>query len=328
MGKKRKRPVKDDSSRPKPSEQPIKIPSVPRSKANGCPDSDAAEISHPVISQYYRQVVTLRQYILQRVPQSSKARRRRIAAVSSDDAPPISNLAHLLDTTLVGVWTELPLAYSEERRRDFIAYTQTQLRTQAGTDAEPASPQSELVDFVISSLFTRRGHSYRRGQHLLTHGFQEAKGYPQGNLQPCSIIGVEARFPNKNVEKLKQAPWTDVLALLGSSGEEIMLRLLLDCGIFVAIEVKKGVYYQLSGRALSALDAVQILSGGHERASTAKDPQDCLARSNSGTSSKEDIKNGDKHNASMIFFSIRHVCYARPRLDTKGRIEFGLPNRE
>ncbi|KAJ0418074.1 hypothetical protein BJY00DRAFT_288566 [Aspergillus carlsbadensis] len=143
MGKKRKRPVKDDPTHPKPSKQPIKAPSIPYSKLN---DSDAVEICHPVISQYYRQVVTLRQYILQRIPQSSKGRRRRIAAIQSDGTHSGTNeesLAHLLGTTLVGVWTELPLAQSEERRRDLIAYTQTQ-RTQIGTDTGPASPQSAV----------------------------------------------------------------------------------------------------------------------------------------------------------------------------------------
>ncbi|KAL3494554.1 hypothetical protein BJX62DRAFT_33991 [Aspergillus germanicus] len=144
MGKKRKRPVKDDPTRrPKASKQPIKVPLIPYSKPN---DSDAVKIFHPVISQYYRQVVTLRQYILQRIPISSKGRRRRIAAIQSDSTHSGTNeerIAHLLDTTLVGVWTEIPLAQSEERRRDFIAYTQTQ-RTQIGTDTGPASPQSAV----------------------------------------------------------------------------------------------------------------------------------------------------------------------------------------
>ncbi|KAL2858750.1 hypothetical protein BJX68DRAFT_141302 [Aspergillus pseudodeflectus] len=148
MGKKRKRPVKDDQTRLKPSKQPIKAPLISRSRIN---DSDAVEISHPVISQYYRRVVTLRQYILQRIPQSSKGRRRRIAAIRSDGTHLGTNeesLAHLLDTTLVGVWTELPLAQSEERRRDFITYTQTQ-RTQIGTDTGPASPQSAVGNCLL-----------------------------------------------------------------------------------------------------------------------------------------------------------------------------------
>jgi telomerase reverse transcriptase len=144
MGKKRKRPVKDDPTRrSKPSKQPTKVPLIPYSKPN---DSNAVKFSHPVISQYYCQVVTLRQYILQRIPIPSKGRRRRIAGIRSDPTHLGTNeecLAHLLDTTLVGVRTELPLDQSEERRQDFIAYTQNQ-KTQIGTDTGPASPQSAV----------------------------------------------------------------------------------------------------------------------------------------------------------------------------------------
>ncbi|KAL2860670.1 telomerase reverse transcriptase [Aspergillus lucknowensis] len=253
MGKKRKRPVKAKQA---PREPPSQRQSTKSTSRHLSPASNAAEISHPVISQYYRQVVTLREYLLQRIPHSSKSRRRRIAGVRSDNAgnaspstAPSANetdLAHLLDTTLVGVWAELSPPRSQARRRDFIAYTQTRAETQTGTDTGPASPQAEIVDFVISSLFTRGGHLYQRTQHLLSHGFQRASDF-HSKLLPCSIMGIEARFPNKNAQILKQAPWTDVLALLGGNGEEIMLGLLLDCGIFAAVDVKRGVYYQLSG---------------------------------------------------------------------------------
>jgi telomerase reverse transcriptase len=66
-------------------------------------------------------------------------------------------------------------------------------------------------------------------------------------MLPCSIPNVETKYPNKNVQVLKQSPWTDVLALLGDNGVEIMLKLLLDCGLFAAVDVKKGVYCQISG---------------------------------------------------------------------------------
>lgn len=63
-----------------------------------------------------------------------------------------------------------------------------------------------------------------------------------------NIPGIMVQYPNKNVQTLQQAPWTDVLELLGSNGEEIMLKLLLDCGIFPCIDHRKGIFYQLSGR--------------------------------------------------------------------------------
>lgn len=63
-----------------------------------------------------------------------------------------------------------------------------------------------------------------------------------------NIPGIMVQYPNKNVQTLQQVPWTDVLDLLGSNGEEIMLKLLLDCGIFPCIDHRKGIFYQLSGR--------------------------------------------------------------------------------
>ena len=114
----------------------------------------------------------------------------------------------------------------------------------------PETDPTQIVDFVITVLFNRNGSVYRKPQHLLTHGYQRATGFaPLGNnnAPACSIPGLVARFPNQNVVALKQAPWTDVLGLLGCNGDEIMLRLLLDCGVFVSIDTWKGIYNQVSG---------------------------------------------------------------------------------
>jgi telomerase reverse transcriptase len=62
-----------------------------------------------------------------------------------------------------------------------------------------------------------------------------------------NIPGVVSRFPNHHATTLKQAPWTDVLGLLGLNGDDIMIRLLLDCGVFPCIDQKKATFYQLSG---------------------------------------------------------------------------------
>lgn len=64
----------------------------------------------------------------------------------------------------------------------------------------------------------------------------------------CNIPGIRAVFPNPQVTVLKQAPWTSLLGLLGKDGEDIMVRLLLDCGIFTCVDAQRGVYRQLSGR--------------------------------------------------------------------------------
>lgn len=62
-----------------------------------------------------------------------------------------------------------------------------------------------------------------------------------------SIPGIVSIFPNNNVETIKSAPWPQILALMGKEGEKEMFNLVLDCGIFLAVEGGQGNYHQLSG---------------------------------------------------------------------------------
>jgi telomerase reverse transcriptase len=103
----------------------------------------------------------------------------------------------------------------------------------------------QVVDFVIWKLFNNNNGS--KPQHLLTHGFQRPSMVR--NVQQTSIPGIVSQFPNQNVQVLKDGAWAEVLDLLGSNGEEIMMQLLFDCGVFAAINARKGIYYQLSGMA-------------------------------------------------------------------------------
>lgn len=93
---------------------------------------------------------------------------------------------------------------------------------------------------MIWKLFSQSNGSYQRPEHLLTHGFH--RPYNGQNAQ---------QFPNLNVRVLKEGAWAKVLGLLGSNGEEIMMQLLFDCGVFAPIDAQKGIYYQLSGMVLS-----------------------------------------------------------------------------
>jgi telomerase reverse transcriptase len=47
---------------------------------------------------------------------------------------------------------------------------------------------------------------------------------------------------------IKSAPWPQILALMGKEGQRMMIDLILDCGIFVAVEIGHGNYFQLSGK--------------------------------------------------------------------------------
>lgn len=106
-----------------------------------------------------------------------------------------------------------------------------------------------MVDFVIWKLFNHNNGSYQKPEHLLTLGFQRPS--VGQNAQDTNIPGIVSRFPNQNVQVLKEGAWAEVLGLLGSNGEEIMMQLLFDCGVFAAINARKGNYYQLSGMVFS-----------------------------------------------------------------------------
>jgi telomerase reverse transcriptase len=62
-----------------------------------------------------------------------------------------------------------------------------------------------------------------------------------------NIPGVVLQIPNPHVIALKTSPWTDVLSLLGGDGEDIMSKLLIDCGVFSCVDEEKAAYRQISG---------------------------------------------------------------------------------
>lgn len=109
---------------------------------------------------------------------------------------------------------------------------------------------------MIETLFARTP-GYQKPQHLLTHGYARYRPTDPSVLE-ASILGLVAQFPNKNVLTLKGSPWSDVLGLLGQNGDEIMMRLLFDCGIFAPVNAQRGIYYQLSGMFMCSIHSVRI----------------------------------------------------------------------
>jgi telomerase reverse transcriptase len=67
-------------------------------------------VQHPVLSKYYAQVLSLREYILTQLPSSSRIRRKKVSAVGIAGKSPdlyVSeverSLGILLDSTLIGL---------------------------------------------------------------------------------------------------------------------------------------------------------------------------------------------------------------------------------
>ncbi|GAQ05707.1 hypothetical protein ALT_3028 [Aspergillus lentulus] len=344
MGKKRKRPIKDGCAADDSAQRRIISASSGSRNHGASARKEKDGHSHPVISLYYRQVVTLRQYLLQQIPVTSKSRRRRIASIRSDPLTQrqgddssgerqVQDLARVLDTTLVGVLNETSPAVTQERRRGFAAYSQTQSQCRSeltSTDSGPPCPQSEIVDFVIASLFSRNGFSSQRPQHLLAHSYQRAgasERMTDNHAAPTSTIpGLVVRYPNRNVETLKHAPWTNVLALLGGNGEEIMLRLLLDCGIFTAIDHRKGIYYQISGLPLSSLEPVkrEPPRKGADLSGASIHTANNTGGFCSGLKKRKSVHQEVVHQPNSIVFFRRRMLYAKPVLNSKGNVHFGL----
>lgn len=147
MGRKRKRPFKDGG--PTPSSH-TGITTSPRFKNPQDPIS-LEKKKHPVISLYYRHVMSLREYLLQHLPVTSKLRRRRILILDSradrhpDTHPQRLTLAELLDSTLVGVLKESSPTITLERQREYSSFSSSQSRSiLTSTDTGPTCPQSEV----------------------------------------------------------------------------------------------------------------------------------------------------------------------------------------
>lgn len=67
-----------------PDQARTKRPKLTRPWSPSSPANDSPETQQPVLSIYYPRVVTLRAYILELLPTSSKSRRRKVASIAKD----------------------------------------------------------------------------------------------------------------------------------------------------------------------------------------------------------------------------------------------------
>jgi telomerase reverse transcriptase len=127
----------------------------------------------------------------------------------------------------------------------------------------------------------------------------------------AGIPGIVPLYPNKNVSLLKNHPWNGVLGLLGKNCEEIMLHLLLDCGLFIQLE-KSSSYYQLSGIQLVDLPL-------QNRPAPAAEPLE-----NHTTAPLTSQAGKPNRSPGDIIFVRTRILYARAALNAKGSVRFGL----
>ncbi|KAH9902028.1 hypothetical protein F4778DRAFT_105027 [Xylariomycetidae sp. FL2044] len=262
----------------------------------GPPDGNF-QSQHVVLNRFYPQVLTLRGYVLSKLPASSRIRRKKVTAVgliSKSPGRPVSDieksLGALLDNTLVG-FTQEPKDVSEKRLEEWKNFSQkgdeSYVTLSDGVSGYVES-QYMILEYVIRALFAKEKRS-TWPKHLLCEGFRKN-----------GALGLRSVRPNHHVETIKQSPWPELLALLGESGDQIMIDLLIDCSIFVRVNAGANNFYQISGKPLSDIEA---LNGGKSR---------------------EQRTPEDSKSPSEIIFVRNRMLYARAALNARGSVHFGL----
>lgn len=122
---------------------------------------------------------------------------------------------------------------------------------------------------------------------------------------PASTIpGLSTIRNPQNAQTLKEAPWPQLLAVLGASAEKIMTNLLLDCSLFLSVDAGFGNYIQLTGMPL--FNAVSSDAKGRQKA----DKDTVVVK-----------------RPSEITFARHCMLYCHPTLTKGSKVHFGLSPR-
>lgn len=323
-------------------------PKKPRRVADQSPAATPATVDHPVLSRLYADVLSLRHYLLSRLPASSRptATLRRLHHLphqpesTAKDKDPDPELDALLDQTLVGLLPNLDLTSEPthkhpdtERHQDLEAFTQQLsastnspaseatghfLQAEVSLTAAPLCPELtdlQIVDFVIWRLFRRS--NLHRPAHLLCHGFQRSGALPQPGSQKTahSIPGLSSCCRNTSVQVLKSRPWCRLHAILGKQAGPIIIDMLNDCALFSPVTENNGNgnFVQLSGIPICDLKPLHALSNAPSLAPTHVLPAKIPTRL---------VSEDRKPNA--ITFVRNRMLYARAAVNAKGGVRFGM----
>ncbi len=121
---------------------------------------------------------------------------------------------------------------------------------------------------------------------------------------------------NRHIRALKAHPWTALPPLLGKGADSIIGEMLLHCGLFESIANSSNLS-QLSGVPLGDLKQVNLVQP------TMKVPGPNKAGLDSTCSSKKAVF--AQRGLSEIRFVHHRILYAKPILNGKGKVRFGLP---
>lgn len=266
------------------------------------PSGHDTPVRRDLLQRCYATVTTLRGHVLLHLPGSSRLRRKKIASLGTSESisETEAQLVQLLDTTLVCSHQQ-DHHVQDTRWEQWVSFSQKgdeSYVTISNGLAGSLYSQSEIVDFVIWSLFSKELKSGRRPKHLLCDGFRKVTGPTDKGA--TSIPNIFSLYPNSHVKALREAPWPQLLALLGQSGERMMIDLLLDSSIYIPLQAGFYNYYQICGIPLSELD----LSG------------------NASSLRKDGLPQCRK--PAEITLVRSRIFYAKPSLTSRGLVQSGF----
>ncbi len=280
-----------------------KRPNTTRTDAGLDDEQSASPVNHPVLTSYYKEVLTLRQFLC------LTNSRRRFSVADHNDG---SELSKLLDIVLVATNHLHRLRSRQCATQDVAVFSQQLPQSTIGTGSIPhPSHQLEVVDFVVWLLF-RRNQPYGKPQHLLCQGFERASAAGQKGLDMTvapGIPGIICHYPNHHIEVLTSPVWCQLLSTLGRGGDLIMVDLLVECALFYPSFPDSSRLQQLSGIPLTKISPLS-------QATTPSDAPQTPTTKPSSTISERRL--------SSIRFVRSRMFYAKPGLNAQGNVRFGL----
>lgn len=98
----------------------------PRREHTRTTDGVGKTITHPILTHYYPCVLTLREYVLSRLPSTSRLRRKKIRGIGRGPGPlseKETQVSHLLDTTFIGS-PAIVKGQPDDLKKEWVAYSQ------------------------------------------------------------------------------------------------------------------------------------------------------------------------------------------------------------
>ncbi|KPI45901.1 Telomerase reverse transcriptase [Cyphellophora attinorum] len=258
------------------------------------PNPHQATRQSRVLNSCYPSVLALREFLRARLPQKS-FRRKKLNASLGEQADVV------LDTWKVGLRVDPSPEVQRARSTEFVAFTQTQLRQSlTHTHRTQTCSVEDVLSFVVWHLFKNCSkEAFHRPNNVLCNGMQKGIDH-EGSLIAPGVVQVH---PNESFSLLKSPAWTLIFAALGADGHAIVASLLLDCGVFALLNGGEDNYYQISGTPINNLKSdtkrLDVLVDENARKTAPEGP-------------------------SAIALVRNRMLYARPSINAKGSVRFGL----